>query len=212
MPKSRTRLLFVVAISLLVLAGAHPVLAASSTESRQLAAVQLKIQHLRKQQFKHKSVINWWNNRGHWALGLGHPRCSHFIGKKRKAVCFKSRRSLAIHSRRLAVVEKRLTRLTASILEVGNLNDWICIHHGEGAWNDNTGNGYYGGLQMDYTFMSSYGPKVLGFDSAQEMFSKRGTADHWTPKEQIAVAEYARSSGRGYRPWPKTARHCGLLR
>lgn len=25
---------------------------------------------------------------------------------------------------------------------------WLCIHGGEGAWNDNTGNGYYGGMQM----------------------------------------------------------------
>lgn len=25
---------------------------------------------------------------------------------------------------------------------------WLCVHHYEGAWNANTGNGYYGGLQM----------------------------------------------------------------
>ena len=30
------------------------------------------------------------------------------------------------------------------------LNDaFLCIHHYEGAWTSNTGNGYYGGLQMD---------------------------------------------------------------
>lgn len=29
---------------------------------------------------------------------------------------------------------------------------WLCIHRGEGAWNDNTGNGYYGGLQAHYNW------------------------------------------------------------
>src|SRR5262245_19100245 len=33
---------------------------------------------------------------------------------------------------------------------------WECIHNGEGAWNSNTGNGYHGGLQMDYTFQRLY--------------------------------------------------------
>src|SRR6185436_13142983 len=33
-----------------------------------------------------------------------------------------------------------------------NLRSWECIHRGEGAWRSNTGNGYYGGLQMDLEF------------------------------------------------------------
>src|SRR5262249_27216003 len=32
-----------------------------------------------------------------------------------------------------------------------------CIHRFEGAWNSNTGNGYYGGLQMDASFQRRYG-------------------------------------------------------
>jgi hypothetical protein len=38
-----------------------------------------------------------------------------------------------------------------------------------------------------------------------------GLANTWTPREQMIVAERARASGRGYYPWPQTARHCGLI-
>ena len=34
-------------------------------------------------------------------------------------------------------------------------------------------------------------------------------ADHWTPIEQMWVAERAYRSGRGFYPWPNTARYCG---
>jgi hypothetical protein len=78
---------------------------------------------------------------------------------------------------------------------------WLCIHQYEGSWND-PDPPYYGGLQMDMEFMRSYGSELL---------KTKGTADHWTPEEQMAVAEKARLSGRGYYPWPNTARSCGLI-
>ena len=78
---------------------------------------------------------------------------------------------------------------------------WLCIHRGEGSWTSNTGNGFYGGLQMDYGFQSTYGPELL---------RSKGTADNWTPLEQMWVAERAWRS-RGFYPWPNTARMCGLL-
>jgi len=81
------------------------------------------------------------------------------------------------------------------------LKDWLCIHHYEGAWNDPNAP-YYGGLQMDRSFMQAYGPTLL---------RQKGTADHWTPLEQIWVAERAFESGRGFYPWPNTARWCGLI-
>lgn len=79
---------------------------------------------------------------------------------------------------------------------------WLCIHRYEGAWDANTGNGYYGGLQMDLAFQRYYAPRFL---------RRKGTADRWTPLEQIWVAERARRSGRGFRPWPATARACRLI-
>jgi hypothetical protein len=80
--------------------------------------------------------------------------------------------------------------------------EWLCIHHYEGSWTAATGNGYYGGLQMDLAFQRTYAPKLL---------RKKGTADRWTPLEQMWVAEKAHRSGRGFYPWPNTARSCGLL-
>jgi hypothetical protein len=79
---------------------------------------------------------------------------------------------------------------------------FTCIHRYEGAWNANNGNGYYGGLQMDYTFMQHYGGGYL---------HRWGTADHWPAWAQIATSVRAYRSGRGFWPWPNTARACGLL-
>jgi hypothetical protein len=79
---------------------------------------------------------------------------------------------------------------------------WLCIHRHEGPWNANTGNGYYGGLQMDTAFQRAYGAELL---------RRKGLAHRWRPIEQIWVAERAYRSGRGFNPWPNTARACGLL-
>jgi hypothetical protein len=79
---------------------------------------------------------------------------------------------------------------------------WLCIHGHEGSWRANTGNGYYGGLQMDISFQRAYGRYLL---------RTKGYAHHWTPIEQMWVAERAYRSGRGFYPWPNTARYCGLI-
>ena len=78
---------------------------------------------------------------------------------------------------------------------------WRCIQRYEGSWND-TGAPYYGGLQMDLSFQQAYGPDLL---------RRKGTADNWTPVEQMWVAERAYRAGRGFYPWPNTARACGLI-
>jgi len=78
---------------------------------------------------------------------------------------------------------------------------WLCIHHYEGSWRDPNAP-YYGGLQMDLSFQRAYG---------RAFFRRKGTADHWTPLEQMWAAERAHRSGRGFYPWPNTARYCGLI-
>lgn len=81
------------------------------------------------------------------------------------------------------------------------LKAWLCIHRYEGSWQD-PNSPYYGGLQMDLGFQRTYGRALL---------RRKGTAEHWTPLEQIWVAERAYRSGRGFYPWPNTARFCGLI-
>jgi hypothetical protein len=77
-----------------------------------------------------------------------------------------------------------------------------CIHAYEGAWSSNTGNGYYGGLQMDLAFQRLYGAEFL---------RRWGTADNWPSWAQLAAAVTAYRSGRGFWPWPNSARVCGLI-
>jgi hypothetical protein len=82
------------------------------------------------------------------------------------------------------------------------LNDaFLCIHRYEGPWDSNSGNGYYGGLQMDRAFQSVYGAEFL---------HRWGTADNWPAWAQLGAAVRAYRSGRGFGPWPNTARACGL--
>lgn len=73
---------------------------------------------------------------------------------------------------------------------------WLCIHRGEGAWNANTGNGYYGGLQM-----------TISWDGLIYR------ADLHSPYEQMRAAEtgyresgYSRSWLEGQ--WPNTSPPC----
>jgi hypothetical protein len=78
---------------------------------------------------------------------------------------------------------------------VSHIAMWLCIHSKEGDWAANTGNGYYGGLQM----MSGWGGV--------------SRPDLLSPSAQIALAErgYAQS---GYslswirQQWPRTSYGC----
>jgi len=94
----------------------------------------------------------------------------------------------------------RLAEAYANALHPPHLRQFMCIHRYEGSWTD-TSAPYYGGLQMDVGFQQSYG----GW-----LYATKGTADHWSPLEQIWTAEKALKS-RGFWPWPNTARYCGLL-
>jgi hypothetical protein len=87
-------------------------------------------------------------------------------------------------------------------------SSWLCIHsHEAGSWATNTGNGYYGGVQMDFGFMDTYGGELL---------RAKGTANNWSMLEQMWVSERAYRGYGGYGPryfgpWPNTARMCGLF-
>ena len=76
----------------------------------------------------------------------------------------------------------------------------LCIHRYEGSWTD-PGAPYYGGLQMDWSFMQTYGGRYL---------RRWGTANHWPRRIQLAVGVRA-VLVRGYSPWPVSAHTCGLL-
>jgi hypothetical protein len=102
--------------------------------------------------------------------------------------------------------QQRAQRVRRRAARPPHLKAWLCIHRYERnpaqGWATRTGNGYYGGLQMDIGFQQRYGAHLL---------RRKGTADRWTALEQMWVAERAYREGRGFYPWPNTARACGLL-
>jgi Transglycosylase-like domain len=86
---------------------------------------------------------------------------------------------------------------------VPHYEELTCIaeHESGGRWDISTGNGYYGGLQMDRQFQQTYAP---------DLYEAKGTADTWTQEEQMRAAAGAVEE-RGFTPWPTAARMCGLL-
>jgi hypothetical protein len=101
----------------------------------------------------------------------------------------------------LRVWESRAKRAWRKATRPPHYDEWMCIHRYEGSWVDPNAP-YYGGLQMDLGFQRAYGAKLL---------ETKGTADNWSPLEQMWVAERAHASGRGFYPWPNTARYCNLF-
>ena len=76
----------------------------------------------------------------------------------------------------------------------------LCIHRYEGSWTADTGNGYFGGLQMDAAFERTYG---------REFVRAFGHANHWPRSLQLAVGAKGYLA-RGWQPWPVSSRLCGL--
>jgi Transglycosylase-like domain len=130
-------------------------------------------------------------------------RLQRLMGRRATRPSYSARSSPTAYQRWvLTVWRKRHARARSQFQRPPRKAAWLCIHRHEGPWNANTGNGYYGGLQMDIHFQRLYGRALL---------RRKGTADNWTPLEQIWVAERAYRAGRGFYPWPNTARACGLI-
>lgn len=88
-----------------------------------------------------------------------------------------------------------LVRTPAATGGVANEAMWLCIHSREGAWNANTGNGYYGGLQMTSGWGGVARPDLLS-PVAQMQLAERG----------YAASGFSRAWLFGQ--WPNTAPPC----
>lgn len=137
----------------------------------------------------HTSRVETW----HWERVMGVPRIHELAPRKLESNSTGQLRRLS------ALWHAREHRAWRHAHHPPLLADWLCIHHYEGAWND-AGGPYWGGLQMDLSFQREYGAWLL---------RAKGTADRWTPIEQIWVAVRAWRT-RGFSPWPNTARDCGV--
>jgi hypothetical protein len=141
----------------------------------------------------------------HLIVDLRHRtwRWQAVMGTRRTQVSPARPQALALAYRRwvLEVWKQRARAARRLAHHPPRLKDWLCIHRYEGSWTD-PNPPYYGGLQMDLGFQRTY---------ARGLLRRKGTAEHWTPLEQIWTAERAYRSGRGFYPWPNTARFCGLI-
>jgi hypothetical protein len=88
------------------------------------------------------------------------------------------------------------------------LRQAVCIHQHEGAWNDNTGNSYFGGLQfLPSTWYRAGGAHSSAFDHPGEQTRYPFTT---SPREQLYRAWIIwRRDGGSWREWG-TAGKCGL--
>jgi Transglycosylase-like domain len=135
-------------------------------------------------------------------------RLQMLMGKKRTPTFFEERRTPDADYRTWIrnLWKKRAAAALRQAHNPPHRTAWMCIHRHERdpsqGWATRTGNGYYGGLQMDISFQRAYGGELL---------RRKGTANNWTAYEQMWVAERAYKSGRGFYPWPNTARYCGLI-
>jgi len=125
------------------------------------------------------------------------------MDKRRSKPSFAERRTNDLE--RLTAIrdrwQRRASRLRVRAHHPPHQAAWLCIHQQEGSWKDPHAP-YWGGLQMSRSFQRTYG---------RYLFRLKGTANHWTPAEQMWTAERAHQSGAGFYPWPNTAAACGLL-
>ncbi len=106
MPKLRKVLLFVVLVSLFLVAVPSSTWAASSGQTSQARSLERKIH-------KSETVVNFYAHKGKWALHLpsaehGKRECSQVVGTKRRKVCAHARKTLVHHTQRLKRLERKL--------------------------------------------------------------------------------------------------------
>ncbi len=135
------------------------------------------------------------NETWRWQRLMGKPRTPSSLSAARRS------RSRAYRRWVFRVWRGRAARARRQAMSPPRERAWRCIQRYEARWNDPNAP-YYGGLQMDLGFQRRYGAHLL---------RRKGTADNWTPVEQMWVAERAYRSGRGFSPWPNAARICGLI-
>jgi hypothetical protein len=109
---------------------------------------------------------------------------------------------LSVYANRLEASLKRLSKLRRLLVQnpyaglPPHAQGWLCIHNLEGAWNAQTGNGYYGGLQMTYGWMGLVQNAALMSPSAQM----------WAAETGLKANGYSSSWLAGQ--WPNTYPPC----
>ena len=182
-------------VRLLVLAGALSIAMGAAAQTEPQAATSSPAARLAQLD----AITNYRTETWRWQSLMSKPRTPSLFTERRT-------RDQAYLRWVRALWQRRATAAARLAQNPPHRRQWLCIHrferHPGQGWATRTGNGYYGGLQMDLSFQRTYGGELL---------RRKGTADKWTAAEQMWVAERAHRSGRGFYPWPNTARSCGLI-
>jgi opacity protein-like surface antigen len=111
---------------------------------------------------QHRAAIRWLGDQVYgyqrltwrWERLMGVPR-TPTEGRVLMEMSIPDVRSaVALWRRRAAAAHRKAVRPP-------HLAAWLCIHRLEGGWSSNTGNGYYGGLQMNLGFQRTYAPWLV---------------------------------------------------
>jgi hypothetical protein len=133
----------------------------------------------------------------YWKWSVSHYRyvCEHGTGKVRAGHCAALRWSLP----KLRAVVRQLHPVRPAMPSALPPHEslWLCIHGGEGAWNANTGNGYYGGLQMTYGWLGLIPGRASDLSPLQQM---------WAAETGYRQAGFSQSWLFGQ--WPNTSPPC----
>ncbi len=178
----RRLLVLLLAVAVVVLGAAASQLSAGTPKAHPVSQARHVVHHVNPRLTRRVRATTW-----HWQAVMGMRRFH-------STAALNSPRALRFWRRHARYVRRLAGRPP-------HRRGWLCIHRYEGSWAD-SGDPYWGGLQMDRGFMYAYAPRAL---------LRRGLANSWTALEQMWVAERAHRSGRGFSPWPNTARSCGLL-
>jgi len=141
--------------------------------AKELSYANYSLHHAKKVVVKAKQTLGWFRNHPsirYSADTITRTNAALVVGATKLRL--RDHRWLVRYSLRLR--RDALSRLQpdGSVGSVGHRAGWLCIHKGEGAWDANTGNGYYGGLQAH-----------LGWGGVPRM-------DKLSADRQMAVAEY----------------------
>ena len=150
---------------------------------------------------EHQQAVHSWRHKARFRRN----QASHLA--RRLGIHYRPRRA-EIHMIRIV----RLQHLTRHYRLRGNhfrriirhrFPHLMCIHHYEGSWSAYNSAGYYGGFQMDASFMQHWGADKLRKYHGRD-------ARYWSAADQLAVGMRA-VRVRGYTPWSNSASACGIL-
>ncbi len=112
MPKNREGLsVLVISFIVATMATLYSAPGGVAKTTNQQASTKAQIQNLRQQLHKSKSVVNFWGNKGRWALYLHRDKCWQVKNQKGRKTCAFARGSLRFHKAQAVKLDRRLTSL-----------------------------------------------------------------------------------------------------